>query len=381
MQYSPRFRLWLLTAGFALLLWISITKSFVPRPRALGLYLWLTTYQHGFIRRGLLGTILSPWINYHHQESFHTTLVAIHIVLLVLMAGGCLAFALRLIGQHHTPAAILFCATFFCSHFWGTVSFNAAEPDALLSLLLILVVAIFSWNARLGFWAGLALLTTGTLIHEMFIISVFPLLAFAIVCSAVSNYGGLSKRSLRLIWPKALIFLGVALVVAAVVAIANTPSEAFRPIFEQAGMPDRLIKNIMNQKLGQPLPETFIRITGRWLQVPLNVLMVLVYSLLPSLVMLLLYTLKIRPNIRNTAGHSPSVDSPNPLARVYDALFLVSCGGPIFVNLIASDLSRFLQFVNLTTFLTCYLELMLLSSGRPIHPETLRLANSPHETV
>ena len=78
----------LVSAGFVALFGWSIAKGILPFIHTDELYYWLTTYQYGFVRRGLFGTFVAPLIGTIDPEHVH--LVAAEICLTALLAlTGC----------------------------------------------------------------------------------------------------------------------------------------------------------------------------------------------------------------------------------------------------------------------------------------------------
>ncbi|MEB3355205.1 MAG: hypothetical protein VKK04_00560 [Synechococcales bacterium] len=374
-KFLQTWKLHILVLGLAVLGVLSILKGFVPRARGLGLYIWLTTYQHGFIRRGLLGTLVSPWVQNSDPEAVRLGLVGIHVILLILIGGLAAILAWEFLRRHRQRVgyAFIFLACFFSSHFLGTIAYNAAEADAIMAVLLILI-AIFAGStaAGLGF---ILILVIGTLIHEMFLISAFPLILYSVLTPLLTTEKVGDRR--RTVF-SALVLLGSTLALVILILHTNQPSEEFRTTFLNFGMSERRASQVLERKLGQSLGGSLVMLAGIWRSHGLNASMGLAYSLLPSVGMLLIYWgwLK-KPEFSNNALGGRAL----PLIRT--AFFLLACYGPVLVLALAFDLSRLAQFANLTTFLTCVMD-SRLAQGRDAQPQLIpeqEVADQPDQRI
>ncbi|MEB3355225.1 MAG: hypothetical protein VKK04_00660 [Synechococcales bacterium] len=327
---------------------LSALKGFIPRPQIWGTYFWFITYQFGFTRRGLVGTLMEPWLQGVDPDTAEARLVVVHIVLLLALVGLILVLAGRFIRHTRSVAAAILCAVFLSSHFLTTIAYNGRYPDPLIAVLLVLMAIALERRARLPMAMGLLII--GTLMHEMFLIFACPLILFGLY---KSHWQPQSRFPVKKFAQVLVIFLIHAGLMALLIVRAETPSSQFMAIFQNAGISEDVARTVLEVQLSQGTGEALSYMAAKWQINWMNGILASIYSLFPSGVMLLIYW-------TNFSGDRPPFKAQSNFSRTtYFTLFLFSCYGCLSILALAWDLSRFLQFANLTTLLTCVLDTLI----------------------
>ena len=197
-----------------------LANTYGPVAFNYGFALYFLNYRHGFIKRGLIGTLIEP-IPYFTRAG----LIALQLTF-ILAAFGLTYVLLRRIffgnAQDRALAASLFAAPALLPHIGALF----AQPDVTLYLLLLLSLAAFLYlgSAAAAFVSTL-LAILGLLCHEGFSLAYYPLMA-AILWDLC--------RHKRLRWSLAL--LQVILVLVAFLAIMHLGRPSVSPglLFHEA---------------------------------------------------------------------------------------------------------------------------------------------------
>jgi hypothetical protein len=195
--------------AYNLLSWIpllaGLASTYGPIAFNYGIALYFLNYDHGFVKRGLIGELVAPL-----PHLTRAGLVSLELAfILSAFAFTYVVFRRLLFGtaQDRALAAALFAAPALLPH----LGVLFAQPDVTLYLLLLLTLAAFLYlPAVTAAFASTALACLGLLCHEAFSLAFYPLIA-AILWDLC--------RHKRLRW--ILAALQVALVLAAFLVIVH----------------------------------------------------------------------------------------------------------------------------------------------------------------
>jgi hypothetical protein len=160
------------------------------------------SYSHGFIKRGLLGTLYQP-LHGNHDHA----LAAIFFVELAVFYGllGVLTWRAQLeerIGD--LSVAAVFASSYAVTFMAHLIGYN----DIVNACLAMGLLLVRDWRRR--FWAALAVVPVAVLVHESFLLAFFPVVLLSFVVEA----GGLVAGRRR-----AAAYVGVLVVLAGVVTV------------------------------------------------------------------------------------------------------------------------------------------------------------------
>jgi hypothetical protein len=218
------------------------------------------------------------------------------------------------------------------------------------SLVFFVLAVVFVCLIGDRLWAALALMLVGTLAHEMILVIACPIVVFAILARH-----GLNLKKLGGLL--ATVGICVALVMAAPPA-----SPEFYQRFVEAGMQPHEASYSLSTVFSQSLASAATDMAGRWNEHTANGVMAAIYSLLPALAMFGLPLISpFSPAYRNSLWRA-SGRFMRPLK------VLTYCGAsfaPVLLLGLAWDLSRMLQFTNLSAFICSSLFMLT----RPPHQQ------------
>jgi hypothetical protein len=153
-------------------LFLGAINSYGPVAFNYGFALYFLTYQHGFVKRGLLGEVLSPI----HWLPRSRLLLIEYLFLALAFALTYGVFRSLLFGtqaQRRLSAALLG-APALLSH----IGYLFAQPDVTLYILLLLCIWLFLRFQAVTAALGSAILCcTALLVHEAFCLMFYPLIA------------------------------------------------------------------------------------------------------------------------------------------------------------------------------------------------------------
>ena len=127
------------------------------------------SYAHGFVRRGLLGTIFQFFADGMPPNEQEMQILAVHVLALAALLGGVVAETMRLARGATTRTRVLLAtgtATFLLSRFVLTIAHNAGYQDVLLVLLAFVAARLLAHDCK---WAALAVATVAPFLHEGFL--------------------------------------------------------------------------------------------------------------------------------------------------------------------------------------------------------------------
>jgi hypothetical protein len=130
---------------------------------------WRITYAHGYVRRGLLGTVFQFFAGGFPPNEQEMQVFAVHVLALTALLAGVVLEAARLWRAALPRTRLLLAtgtATFLLSRFVLTVANCGGYPDVILLLIALLAYALLA-RGRLA--PALALATVAPFIHEAFV--------------------------------------------------------------------------------------------------------------------------------------------------------------------------------------------------------------------
>lgn len=313
---------------------LSFLRGYDPGLPPYGTYPWGVTYEFGFIKRGLAGTVFQLLTGGQGVDGQVPTIVALHLVTsvaLVVLSGLWLG---RIVRRQDSWAGVALLAAvaalFATSQFLPTLGFLPGYVDGVM-LVLVLACGGLIAAGRTG-WA-VALGAVGPLLHESFAFYWIPLAVAAIAISGER----FDARRRRLWW------LGLPVVSAVAVVLLHDQRAAVATI-EALGLRANIEAVLVDAHFGQSLASAAARIIEAqptyW---PIEVWGLIAFAG-PALVMVGLYATARR-------GRLSGAD------RVALAAGVVS---PLALLAIVTDLSRFLVAANLMVFIV-----ILILEARP----------------
>ncbi len=137
---------------------------------------WLIGYQSGFIKRGLVGTLLQPFLRrLESPAAAESVIQTCALIVSVLLAVTLLWCCVRIVRQVQRPEALWVCLVFVTSSYWVMAAHLNGYFDHILILLTIAAAAaaLRGWS-----WLGVGLLTVGVFVHETILLLGLPLFLY-----------------------------------------------------------------------------------------------------------------------------------------------------------------------------------------------------------
>ncbi len=317
-------------ALFALACVGSFAKGKTPAVHLDELYFWLNSYAHGYVRRGLIGTLLLPLTDSAAPAWLLRALFVLHLVSFAGLA--ILAFRLAVpAGRRDWPLrSLLIALVFACSPFMTQLAHHAGYPDDLIALFLCSAAILLP---RANGPAVAALLLASCCMHELCFLLLLPLVMFSLALRTRPAGGVIA-------------WVGLSVAVAILLPLVTQPPGPW--------LPDRLVQfGLTAQEAQHQVHETLVRSVPGWLSVMagiwrhdyVNAGIGLAYAVVPGLLILLLAAPRARLAI---LARTPHPQARRALTGLYIASGLAGCG----LLLLALDLSRIVSFTTLTALLT-----------------------------
>ncbi len=186
---GPASREFLLVSGLAALYIGTASRALRP-PNAYSIGHWLQSYEHGFIKRGLAGTALRPFLRSEGPEQIRETVALVSFSLFTLFSLTMLLAAATTLRRENRPVSLALAVVFLGSPFVVFSAHLNGYFDPLIAALAVVAVYL----ASRGRWLAAGLLSSlGILVHEMYAITGMPMVAF---CAALR----LSELDARARW-------------------------------------------------------------------------------------------------------------------------------------------------------------------------------------
>jgi hypothetical protein len=164
---------------------------------------WVLSYNHGLLRRGLVGTIMKVWIPIVTIENVHHTAFIAYCTFLVFLLA--VFYALLLYKDKHGQLFRLILIFLACPATISMLARNLGRFDLFLTMIMFLSMTLLSLNGHV--WLIPILMITAMFIHESFLILYAPTIVAAIIFVYLWN-----KREKRIL--ATLVFSVISVVAA-----------------------------------------------------------------------------------------------------------------------------------------------------------------------
>src|SRR5262245_19784743 len=201
----------LLLPVFAVVGGVSVLKGLGPSVSAGIEFYWLLGYEHGFIRRALIGTLFRPLVRLWSYDQLRPVIFTLHVAACAAIVSFCYVLIQRVVeAQESVEIRITLAIAFLClmcSPLMPTLGHDVGYVD----VYVILLVLLGCWFVLRGKYVLAALpWLAGPLVHESFIFMWTPV-ALVLTWSAVTTR--------RQAWQKVLVSAAPILSTAAVVLL------------------------------------------------------------------------------------------------------------------------------------------------------------------
>jgi hypothetical protein len=331
-------------AGFLLLplamVAATICKGLLPATHGDEAYFWYADYAHGFIRRGLIGTLLALGLPAAQPAG---SAVVTSCCLLLCGAGILLMVRRAAAGQAMTGGALplMLCAA---APLPGLMAYHLGYPDGFIALLVTAGGLALRRGATL--WAG-ATLIVAALVHELALILLMPMVAFSLC--------------LRPDWTsKARICLVLCCGAGCMLVLegAHPGEAALRDLaarLVRAGIPPAIASDQVHRSLTQSLAGSLRVMHAMWSRNGPNCALGAAYAAWPGVLILALGW----PALRQLPGHQA-------WRWACRALYLAAGAGPLATLALAFDVSRLASYTALTALLALWQ--LPARPARPLRP-------------
>ncbi len=296
------------------------------------LYFWLTTYQHGFVRRGLVGTLLMPWLGNVDIGQIHMVAAACCLLSLCSTIGLATVILWHGLKSQNCLGACTVAALLATSPFLGLVAHHIGYPDGIIATLLLAAAALLPFAPVL---TTALILFACCAVHEMAFLLLSPVIVFAMAVTA--------RRRLEL----AIIAVAILLAVCMTLVRGSEDSGLVGRVVA-AGVPLAEAQGQVDVSLHQTGMQALTKMARLWRQYPVNGLLGALYGALPGLCIMLIGAPAVRLLIvTRTADRRHQI--------VLTGLYGIACVGGVALLTVAWDLARIASFTTLTSFITVML--------------------------
>ncbi len=297
-------------------------------------------YRHGFVKRGLLGTLYAPLHGSHYRALTAMFVVELGVFLLLLAVLTRRAGLEERFGSM-APAA-LFASSYAMTFATHLIGYNDLV-NAALAMALLLVR-----DGRRRFWAALAVIPVALLVHENFLLMFLPvvLLSFAVEMATAETT---ARRRTAGVEAAVLAAVAAAFTVAIAARPAMTAAQALQVEREITGRVDFGVRTDFFGLLSASLPEdvrtmgTMVHERTWWLGLAISVAV-----LLPMMVVLARLIGRLLPMAGTRAGW-------------LKAATMAAVGAPLLLHGLGWDVVRW----NVWTAFAGYLALLVLAMHLP----------------
>ncbi len=304
------------------------------------------SYQHGFVKRGLLGTLYAPLHGNHYRAL--TAIFLLELVALLLL----LVLLTRRAGLEERFGSIapgaLFASSYAITYTTHLIGYNDLV-NASLAMLLLLIR-----DGRRRFLAALLVVPVALLVHENFLLIFLPVVLLTFVVEIATTASPARRRMATMeAATLAIVAVAINLVIAARPAMTHTQAMGLQ--HEVAAGVDFSVRTdffgLLSASLHDNLRTMATTLHERWWWA---LLAISVAVLLPMLLMLLHLIARLLP----LAG---------PRAVWLKAATLAAIAAPLLLHLLAWDVVRW----NVWTAFAAYLALLVLTMHLPKGTVTL----------
>jgi hypothetical protein len=182
---------------------VSVLKGLAPRMAAGSEFYWMFSYEYGFLRRALLGTLVHPLLSRLTFEHLAPWITAVHAALCFGIIGACQALFRRALNREEsfdTRTTLLFAyLCLMCSQWLPTLAHDVGYVDV---YLVALVLAGFTLIVQGRYVTASLMAMIGPLIHEAFFFLWSPV-ALVLAYSCVMTRTDIRKKLLAATLPVA----------------------------------------------------------------------------------------------------------------------------------------------------------------------------------
>jgi len=327
-----RSRTLLLLISLILSVW-TIAKGFVPGliyPTEI--YFWMNTYEHGYVRRGLVGTLLSPFFRHATPTIVYVVGGVCHCLSMFLLVVLTILALRRAILQPNTVTFII-SILFVTSPFLGLIAHHTGYPDSLLAVLIIISGMMIP---QLGAFGIAILLVMVAMVHELIFFLLVPMTIFHIlICQRFSLIGKI-VISIGIIFPFILFFIGSMNILSDADLIAKLVG---------AGVVPMVARNEVKLFLHQGMVGALLLMKHKWAAYSINGIVGALYFSIPAIFIMIVGF----PTVKN---HVKENNYPHTIKYIVFLSYIFSCLGALILLSVAFDLSRIASFTTLTAFVT-----------------------------
>ncbi|WP_159712859.1 hypothetical protein [Geminicoccus flavidas] len=300
-----------------------------------GSYLYYIDYRFGFLMRGLVGQIFSPFLARLPHSAHEKVFLAWHFLTLTVLLVLLVRLAAQTVAQSRRVDVLAMAALLFCSPFLASLAYFTAAPDILLCLLTLGVVAAIRARRFLLAWL---IFLVGVLIHQLMVFIALPLMVlFSMIGDELRTRAVAGS-------------LAIGLAACLVILMAPAPDPRLIRVFIDQGISPEGARDLYDFQLSQELVEISSVMAGWWLKGFINGMIAVAYGALPGVAILGGCLVLLRASIQAVV--------PLPLLRpgrpraILTAILVLGVGlSPLLVLAMAWDLSRFAALCPFTAFL------------------------------
>jgi len=254
-----------------------------PAVMTWGRAFWEVTYQSGFIRRGLVGSMFQALYGglAFDQQTQLIIEISMMLVLAVLLATAAWLALLvaRAPSRSHAARLVLISLPIVGSSLFSTLVFETGYLDVILVLAALSSAALF---ARGWLWPGVVLAAAAPFVHELFVFLWVPVALFGASVFLTDR-----SRRARFIAAGAL---ALPFISAAIVIWGSSPAATRREITLHVVGPAAYKAGLLNVQFGQSLQSSFhamshLQAAYWWPAEPVDIL----YFCWPAIVALAMY--------------------------------------------------------------------------------------------
>jgi len=271
----------------AVLAMISLIKGYTTGPSYWGEFYWFINYEHGFIKRGLIGQLFGSIFGQASVEWRRAFISAWHFAMSALLAATLLAWAARNIARQTSTEGVKVLGTvlalFTTSQFLPTLAHNTSSLDVYLYLALVISAVLI---ARRAFVRGALVASVAPFIHESFVflwLTNVALIWWPLphrVHSEHAQDSALAARGVATALP---------IVATAVVLSLHNQEAATREVMETFVPPD-VKRAVIRDQFGQTLSSSSQVMLGLYRAYWSNFIKAVVFCVTPVFAMVLVYS-------------------------------------------------------------------------------------------
>ncbi|MET0385322.1 MAG: hypothetical protein ABW321_05155 [Polyangiales bacterium] len=318
--------------GVSACLILGVFKGLVTSPHSWGITHHMLNYSHGFVKRGLFGTLLYPLYAGKNGTEVRELIVGVTFITLALFAVVAGRAALALVARSGTTshgADLLVAALFTSSAYVWNTALGLGYLDALVGVLAF--IAVRNGKLSLGWFVPIAVVSL--LVHEITVFVLVPLLLLLPLSAAVPGRAVDRRQLVRTGLVVALFAVGAALVFTSRPTWQLNDQMVARGAVDADGV--EMVTDLMNDTLATQL-HAIHAISGLH-----EVYLRLLFTLFPTnLAMLLLGWVQLQRS-----------SLPRPARRLWALLYVLTSVGAMVLVLCAYDFARVFAQSQLQGFL------------------------------